>query len=94
MDALGEASAVSLRQASRDLFELTATYGFVGLGWRQMMRAWKIRLAVACLSAKGASVGDVAAIAGYGSTDAMRRAFRDAGLPPPTVVQERLRFGG
>ena len=27
---------------------------------------------------------------GYGSADAMARAFRDAGLPPPSVVQRKL----
>jgi transcriptional regulator GlxA family with amidase domain len=48
-------------------------------------------MSVVLLSADDASVTDVATAVGYGSVDAMSRAFRDAGLPPPSVVQEQLR---
>jgi len=35
---------------------------------------------------------DVARAVGYGSLDAMGRAFRDAQLPAPSVVQEAVRY--
>jgi transcriptional regulator GlxA family with amidase domain len=43
------------------------------------------------LSAEGASITDVARTVGYGSVEAMSQAFRLAGLPAPSVVQQALR---
>jgi transcriptional regulator GlxA family with amidase domain len=45
------------------------------------------RVAVLLLSAPRATITDVATAAGYGSAIAMARAFRDARLPAPSVVQ-------
>jgi hypothetical protein len=45
------------------------------------------------LSAPGATVADVARIVGYGSPIAMARAFRDADLPAPSVIQADMRGG-
>jgi transcriptional regulator GlxA family with amidase domain len=42
------------------------------------------------LSAKDASVAQVARVVGYGSSIAMCRAFRDAKLPSPGAVQRAL----
>jgi AraC-like DNA-binding protein len=43
------------------------------------------------LSAPEATVVEVARLVGYGSPIAMARAFRDAKLPAPSVVQAELR---
>jgi len=44
------------------------------------------------LSAPGGTPSEVAKAVGYGSLDAMGRAFRDAKLPAPSVVQEAVRY--
>ena len=51
----------------------------------------RLKVAVLFLSAEGISVAEVAEASSYGSVDAMARAFRDAGLPPPSKVQAQLR---
>lgn len=83
---------LSLRQLGRDLGDLTRTFGLFGAGFRDAMRVLRLRAAVLMLSAPGASPSDVAKAVGYGSLDAMGRAFRDASLPAPSVVQEYVRY--
>ena len=56
------------------------------------MKVMRLRAACLFLSAPGATPSDVARTIGYGSLDAMGRAFRDANLPSPSVVQEAVRF--
>jgi AraC-like DNA-binding protein len=56
------------------------------------MRVLRLRAAVLLLSAPEATPSDVARTVGYGSLDAMGRAFRDAHLPAPSVVQQAVRF--
>jgi len=83
---------LSLRQLGRDLGDLTRTFGLFGAGFRDAMRVLRLRAAVLLLSAPGGSPSDVAKAVGYGSLDAMGRAFRDAQLPAPSVVQDAVRF--
>ena len=83
---------LSLRQLGRDLGELTRTFGLFGAGFRDAMRVLRLRAAVLLLSAPDASASEVAKAVGYGSLDAMGRAFRDAALPAPSVVQEAVRY--
>ena len=83
---------LSLRQLGRDLGDLTRTFGLFGAGFRDAMRVLRLRAAVLLLSAPGGTPSDVAKAVGYGSLDAMGRAFRDAQLPAPSVVQEAVRF--
>jgi len=83
---------LSLRQLGRDLGDLTRTFGLFGAGFRDAMRVLRLRAAVLLLSAPGGTPSDVAKTVGYGSLDAMGRAFRDAQLPPPSVVQEAVRY--
>jgi transcriptional regulator GlxA family with amidase domain len=54
-------------------------------------RRLRLKMAVIMLSAKDATVAEVARVVGYGSADAMARAFRDAELPAPSEVREALR---
>lgn len=83
---------LSLRQLGRDLGDLTRDFGMFGGGFRDTMRVLRLRAAVLLLSAPEASPGDVARSVGYGSLDAMGRAFRDAELPAPSTVQAAVRF--
>ena len=87
-------AGLSLRQLGRDFTELTRTFGLFGAGFREAMRAVRLRVATLLLSAPEASPSDVARVVGYGSLDAMGRAFRDASLPAPSIVQEAVRFRG
>ncbi len=83
---------LSLRQLGRDLGELTRTFGLLGGGFRDASRVLRLRAAVLLLSAPGSSPSEVARTVGYGSLDAMGRAFRDAQLPAPSVVQDAVRY--
>ena len=83
---------LSLRQLGRDLGDLTRTFGLVGAGFRDAMRVLRLRAAVLMLSAPGSTPSDVARTVGYGSLDAMGRAFRDAALPAPSVVQAAVKY--
>ncbi len=83
---------LSLRQLGRDLADLTRTFGLFGGGFRDAMRVLRLRAAVLLLSAPAATPSEVAKSVGYGSLDAMGRAFRDAGLAAPSVVQTAVRY--
>lgn len=83
---------ISLRQLGRDFSALLDTFGFPGAGFRDATRVLRLRAAALLLSCPTATPSEVARAVGYGSLDAMGRAFRDAGLPPPSVVQEAVRY--
>jgi len=83
---------LSLRQLGRDLHDFTTTFNLYGGGFREAMRVLRLRAAVTLLSAPGGTPSDVARTVGYGSLDAMGRAFRDAHLPAPSIVQEAVRY--
>lgn len=83
---------LSLRQLGRDLGELTRTFGLFGAGFRDAMRVLRLRTAVLLLSSPGCTPSDVARAVGYGSLDAMGRAFRDAQLPAPSIVQDAVLY--
>jgi len=78
------------RQLDRYLQDFFETFTMVGGGWRAATVHLRIKLAVMFLSAEGVSVAEVARAVGYGSSDAMARAFRDAGLSAPTTLREAL----
>ena len=90
MNELGAVADVSPRQLDRYLKEFFETFAMVGGGWRAATVHLRIKLAVMFLSAEDVSVAEVARAVGYGSADAMARAFRDAGLSAPTTVREAL----
>jgi len=93
MKVLGALAGVSERRAYRYVDELFSGVGYLASGWRAAIRQLRLKTAVAFLSAEGATVADVANRVGYGSVDAMMRAFRDASLPPPGDVKRALRGG-
>ncbi len=83
---------LSLRQLGRDLGDLSRTFNLFGGGFRDAMKVLRLRAATLLLSAPHATPSEVAKTVGYGSLDAMGRAFRDARLPSPSAVQEAVRF--
>jgi len=87
---LANSLGMSMRQVGRDAKELAATFGF-GSGYRDALLALRLRSAALLLSAPEGTVAEVATTVGYGSPIAMARAFRDAKLPAPSVVQAALR---
>jgi AraC-like DNA-binding protein len=84
-------AGLSLRQLGRDLGDFTRDFGLGG-GFRDATRVLRLRAAVLFLSAPDSTPSEVAKAVGYGSLDAMGRAFRDAKLPAPSVVQEAVRY--
>lgn len=90
---LTDIAGVTTRQLEKQIrafVDRFAGLGLVGSGWRPTTRHLRIKIAVMLLSADDLSVSQVASAVGYGSTDAMSRAFRDAGLAAPNVVQSEL----
>ena len=83
---------LSLRQLGRDLGDLSRTFGLFGGGFRDASRVIRLRAATLFLSAPNATPSEVARTVGYGSLDAMGRAFRDANLPSPSVVQDAVKY--
>jgi AraC-like DNA-binding protein len=87
---LASSLGMSMRQVGRDAKELSAAFG-IGGGYRDALLMLRLRVAVLLLSAPEATVAEVAKLVGYGSPIAMARAFRDAKLPSPSVIQAAVR---
>ena len=85
-------SKLSLRQLSRDLGDFARTFGLFGTGYREAIRMLRLRAALLLLSAPDGTPGEVAREVGYGSLEAMDRAFRDAKIPAPSVIQQAVRY--
>jgi AraC-like DNA-binding protein len=79
------------RQLTRNLEAFAHAIGLPSARWRFTMRKWRLRSASILLSAPRATVQDVAREVGYGSVEAMGRAFRDAGLPSPSDIRNAAR---
>jgi AraC-like DNA-binding protein len=89
---LKKLTGMSIRQLARDIRLLTKTFGLPGEGFRDTTKVMRLRTAAMLLSSPGATATEVAQQVGYKSLEAMGRAFRDAKLPAPSVVQEQVRF--
>jgi AraC-like DNA-binding protein len=88
---LGAGASISASQAERAFRRWAAAFALAGPGIRNVTHNLRLKTAVLFLSAPEATVAGVAEATGYGSADAMARAFRDAGVAPPSVVQQQLR---
>lgn len=82
---------LSLRQLARDAAEAAQTFNIPAEGFRDITHLLRLRSAVMWLGAPRAAVAEVAEMVGYGSSIAMGRAFRDAGLPPPSEIRAAMR---
>lgn len=88
---LGEATDMSASQVERAFRRWATAFALVGPGLRSFTHMLRMNTAVLFLSAEDASIAEVARATGYGSADAMARAFRDVGLASPSVVQKQVR---
>ena len=88
---LGAGIDLSSSQVERAFRRWATAFALVGPGLKSMTHMLRLNTAVLFLSAEDASVADVALATGYGSADAMARAFRDAGMESPSAVQKLLR---
>jgi AraC-like DNA-binding protein len=84
---------VTPREFDRYARLFLSSFGIMGEGWREVSRHLRLKLAIIFLSASGATINEVARAVGYGSAEAMIRAFRDEGLPPPGVLRTRITTG-
>ncbi|MEZ4367574.1 MAG: hypothetical protein R2939_15045 [Kofleriaceae bacterium] len=84
---IAEDAGVSVVTAARYLRKIVNTFGLHGSTFRDVMYVMRLRMAAMLLSAPGVTVGEVAAQVGYGSLEAMDRAFANAGLPVPSALQ-------
>jgi transcriptional regulator GlxA family with amidase domain len=91
VDEISTATGMSVRQIEQRVSGFLTRFDVGGKGWRPATLHLRLKVAVLFLSADGISITDVAEATNYGSVDAMARAFRDAGLPPPSKVQAELR---
>ena len=89
---LADVLGMSMRQVGRDAKDISNAFG-IGGGYRDALLMMRLRTAALLLSAPDAGVAEVAKIVGYGSPIAMARAFRDANLPAPSVIQADMRGG-
>lgn len=83
---------LSFRQIVRDFNDLKSEFGVFDGGFRDAMRVLRLRVAALMLSAPACTPTEVAKAVGYGSLEALCRAFRDAKLPPPSDVQAAVRY--
>jgi AraC-like DNA-binding protein len=90
VDLFSVAMGSSPRQITRGLQALTRQFLFFG-GFRESLRVLRLRRAALLLSAPSLRASDVARLVGYGSVDAMGRAFRDAGFPSATEIRKETR---
>jgi AraC-like DNA-binding protein len=86
---LAASLGMSMRQVGRDAKEMSAAFG-IGGGYRDALLVLRLRVAVLLLGAHDGSVAEVARAVGYGSPIALARAFRDAELPAPSLIQAEL----
>lgn len=91
LDQISASMGTPPREVDRHVRAFISASGLVGGGWRPASRHLRLKMAVILLSADGASVAEVARVVGYGSSDAMARAFRDAALPSPGAVRDAVR---
>lgn len=87
---LADTSGLGTRDLEREMKGFLDAIPTLNTGWRFLARRTRLRLALLLLSAEGVSVDEVARLAGYGSSTAMGRAFRDIGMLAPSEIQRRI----
>lgn len=91
LEALASAAGLSVRHIARDVSAFTEAVNVPFVSWRVSTRRLRFKVAILAVSADALSIADAARLAGYGSVEAMARAFRDAGAPTPSRVRQQLR---
>lgn len=83
---LHEQLGLSLRQLNRVVTDFNERYGFNAGSWRDARGRRRVLMGVALMSARGATVEEVAEAVGYASPTAFARALAEAELPPPGEI--------
>jgi AraC-like DNA-binding protein len=90
LDAIALGAGLSLRHVTRELKDFESAQRVPFWGWRESTRRLRLKVAILGLSVETLAIAEVARGAGYGSVEAMARAFRDASLEAPSRVRQRL----
>lgn len=90
LETLAERVGLSLRQTTRRLESMMATFAFPWYQWRTLTRSVRMRLAVLLLSNPELSITDIARTTGYAGVQSLAHALQAAGLPSPSDVRQQL----
>jgi AraC-like DNA-binding protein len=90
LDRFSSSAGFSTRHLRRVILEVTQSFPVPFSSWREGSKRHRLRMAVLALSARGFTIRDAARAVGYGSEEAMARAFRDAGMLNPHRIREGL----
>jgi AraC-like DNA-binding protein len=90
LDAIALGAGLSLRHVTREVKDFASALRVPFWGWRESTRRLRMKVAMLGLSVEAMPIAEVARVAGYGSVEAMARAFRDAKLEAPSRVRQRL----
>ncbi|HSO37532.1 MAG TPA: helix-turn-helix domain-containing protein [Labilithrix sp.] len=90
---LSESMKLSPRQLQRVVQEFNARYQHNAGNWRDNRNRWRLQLAALLLSRPALTVAEVAHTVGYASSNALARAFLEAGFPPPAAVRAMVLSG-
>jgi AraC-like DNA-binding protein len=91
LDTVAMLSGLSVRHLARELEAFTTTFKVPFSSWRETTRRLRLKVVTMALSSEELAIFEVASLMGYGSVEAMARAFRDAGAPAPSRVRDELR---
>jgi AraC-like DNA-binding protein len=90
MQELCTATQLSMRQCAREVDKFSSTFGIQWRGLRAAVSDLRRRWAILLLSDRSLPITEVAKATGYGSVDALGRAFRDLALPSPSAIREAM----
>ncbi len=87
---LADGALRSPRQLQRVVQRFNETYGLNAGNWRDMRNRIRVQLAALMLSLADRSIAEIAREVGYGSPNALGRAFASVGLPSPAEFREAV----
>jgi AraC-like DNA-binding protein len=88
---LADLAGLSPRQIQRVIQDFNTRYALNAGNWRDMRNRLRVQLAAVLLSVQALSVAGIAAEVGYGSPNALARAFAKAGFASPAEFRRALR---
>ncbi len=91
---LADGAKRSARQLQRVFQQFNETYGINASSWRDVRNRCRVQLAAIMLSLPDRSISEIAREVGYGSPNALGRAFSKVGLPSPAEFRESLLGAG
>ena len=70
--------------------KVLATFRLAPMKWRGVTKRFRLRIAILLVSNPELAIGEVAAVAGYSSAEALTHAFYAEGLPAPTDLRDAI----